>query len=195
MYIACCNQDTGKSSLNSPFHCSTFKCFIVFGCILTLSEQNYFQPQGIDTLLRGCIGDFLRTLQDPDLNVRRVALVTFNSAAHNKPSLIRDLLDSVLPHLYNETKIRVSKVDCIMAVVTACPFQWLVRSFRREMTFNKPIDRTKLTVWTACTNINYLQAITWLSICNFLVWSPTERVDPGSGNGSFQTHTRWWSRH
>lgn len=45
-------------------------------------------------------------MEDPDLNVRRVALVTFNSAAHNKPSLIRDLLDTVLPHLYNETKVR-----------------------------------------------------------------------------------------
>uniref|UniRef100_A0A8C2F7L8 Cullin-associated and neddylation-dissociated 1 n=1 Tax=Cyprinus carpio TaxID=7962 RepID=A0A8C2F7L8_CYPCA len=52
------------------------------------------------------LGDFLKTLEDPDLNVRRVALVTFNSAAHNKPSLIRDLLDTVLPHLYNETKVR-----------------------------------------------------------------------------------------
>ena len=40
-------------------------------------------------------------------NVRRVALVTFNSAAHNKPSLIRDLLDQILPQLYNETKVRV----------------------------------------------------------------------------------------
>ena len=73
------------------------------------------QPQGIDNLLRGCIGDFLKTLHDPDLNVRRVALVTFNSAAHNKPSLIRDLLDSVLPHLYNETKVRVSEEHiCIL---------------------------------------------------------------------------------
>jgi len=60
-------------------------------------------------MLRECIGEFLQTLQDPDLNVRRVALVTFNSAAHNKPILIRDLLDTVLPHLYNETKVRVSK--------------------------------------------------------------------------------------
>ena len=51
---------------------------------------------------------FLQTLQDDDLNVRRVALVAFNSAAHNKPALIRDLLDSTLPHLYNETKVRVS---------------------------------------------------------------------------------------
>ncbi|KAM8799820.1 cullin-associated NEDD8-dissociated protein 1-like [Eudromia elegans] len=64
------------------------------------------QPQPVDALLKGCIGDFLKTLQDPDLNVRRVALAMFNSAAHNKPSLIRDLLSAVLPSLYNETKVR-----------------------------------------------------------------------------------------
>ncbi|KAK7137279.1 hypothetical protein R3I93_017381 [Phoxinus phoxinus] len=63
-------------------------------------------PMPIDSLLKGCIGDFLKTLQDPDLNVRRVALVMFNSAAHNKPSLIRGLLTSLLPSLYNETQIR-----------------------------------------------------------------------------------------
>uniref|UniRef100_A0A4W6DCL1 TATA-binding protein interacting (TIP20) domain-containing protein n=1 Tax=Lates calcarifer TaxID=8187 RepID=A0A4W6DCL1_LATCA len=51
-------------------------------------------------------GDFLKTLQDNDINVRRVALVMFNSAAHNKPSLIRGLLGTVLPHLYKETQIR-----------------------------------------------------------------------------------------
>lgn len=51
-------------------------------------------------------GDFLKTLEDPDLNVRRVALVTFNSAAHNKPRLIGELLDSVLLQLYNETNVR-----------------------------------------------------------------------------------------
>lgn len=65
------------------------------------------QPQQIDSLLRSCIGDFLKTLEDPDLNVRRVALVAFNSAAHNKPSLIRDLLRTVLPQLYNETQVNV----------------------------------------------------------------------------------------
>ncbi|XP_046881587.1 cullin-associated NEDD8-dissociated protein 2 isoform X1 [Hypomesus transpacificus] len=64
------------------------------------------QPVPIDTLLRDCIGDFLKTLQDKDINVRRVALVMFNSAAHNKPGLIRELLGSVLPHLYSETQIR-----------------------------------------------------------------------------------------
>lgn len=56
----------------------------------------------------------MKTLEDPDLNVRRVALVTFNSAAHNKPSLIRDLLDTVLPHLYNETKVRKELIREVM---------------------------------------------------------------------------------
>ncbi|KAM7401565.1 hypothetical protein PAMP_016872 [Pampus punctatissimus] len=51
-------------------------------------------------------GDFLKTLQDKHINVRRVALVMFNSAAHNKPSLIRGRLATVLPHLYKETQIR-----------------------------------------------------------------------------------------
>ncbi|KAM9361665.1 cullin-associated NEDD8-dissociated protein 2 [Symphorus nematophorus] len=64
------------------------------------------QPAPIDSLLKDCIGDFLKTLQDQDINVRRVALVMFNSAAHNKPSLIRGLLATVLPHLYKETQIR-----------------------------------------------------------------------------------------
>ena len=36
-----------------------------------------------------------------------MSLVAFNSAAHNKPSLIADLLDSILPNLYNETKVKV----------------------------------------------------------------------------------------
>ena len=41
-------------------------------------------------------------------SVRHVALVALNSAAHNKPALIRDLLSTILPKLYIETKIRVS---------------------------------------------------------------------------------------
>ena len=66
----------------------------------------HLQPQAIDSLLRANMTHFLAALHDKDLNVRRVALVAFNSAAHNKPSLIRDLLHNTLPHLYSETKVR-----------------------------------------------------------------------------------------
>lgn len=75
---------------------------VVTAMKFTISDQ----PQVIDAQLKNCIGDFFRTLEDPDINVRRVALVAFNSAAHNKPSLVRDLLSSILPQLYNETQVR-----------------------------------------------------------------------------------------
>lgn len=68
-------------------------------------------------MLKQCMGSFLAALEDPDLNVRRVALVAFNSAAHNKPMLIRDLLESVLPQLYTETRTKV----CILFTTTKLP--------------------------------------------------------------------------
>lgn len=57
-------------------------------------------------LLCPSAAEFMESLQDPDLNVRRATLTFFNSAVHNKPSLVRDLLDDILPLLYQETKIR-----------------------------------------------------------------------------------------
>jgi len=63
-------------------------------------------PHEIDAFHKASISEVLKLLQDPDMNVRRVALVTFNSTAHNKPSLIRDSLDVTLPLLYNETKVK-----------------------------------------------------------------------------------------
>lgn len=84
-------------SLGSPS--ALMRTTVVTAMKFTITDQ----PQQIDSLLRTSIGEFLKTLEDPDLNVRRVALVAFNSAAHNKPSLIRDLLKTVLPQLYNET--------------------------------------------------------------------------------------------
>ncbi|KAK9718909.1 TATA-binding protein interacting (TIP20) [Popillia japonica] len=89
-----------QESLLSPS--PLMRTTVVTAVKFTISDQ----PQKIDPLLRQCIGQFLNTLQDPDLNVRRVALVAFNSAAHNKPSLIRDLLDSILPQLYSETRVK-----------------------------------------------------------------------------------------
>ncbi|XP_050670753.1 cullin-associated NEDD8-dissociated protein 1 [Leptidea sinapis] len=68
----------------------------------TISDQ----PQAIDPLLRACMCELLVPLRDPELCVRRVALVAFNSAAHNKPSLVRDLLPQLLPTIYAETKVK-----------------------------------------------------------------------------------------
>lgn len=83
----------------SPFVRETIITAIRF----TISDN----PHEVDALLKGCMNEVLGTLQDPDINVRRVALVTFNSTAHNKPSLIRDSLHETLPLLYKETKVKV----------------------------------------------------------------------------------------
>ncbi|ETN80880.1 HEAT repeat protein, partial [Necator americanus] len=64
------------------------------------------EKRPVDAALQQCIGEFLQTMTDSDLNVRRVALVVLNSAAHNKPSLIRGLLDVLLPSVYSETQVR-----------------------------------------------------------------------------------------
>ncbi|KAM7353038.1 cullin-associated and neddylation-dissociated 1 isoform 1-T1 [Cochliomyia hominivorax] len=75
---------------------------VVSAIKFTISDQ----PQAIDVLLKQNIGKFLFLLRDPEPSVRRVALVAFNSAVHNKPSLVRDLLPTLLPWLYSETKVK-----------------------------------------------------------------------------------------
>jgi len=89
-----------KSALESKSH--LLRTTVVTAVKFTIVDQ----PQAIDPILKETIGDFLTSLADSDLNVRRVALVAFNSAAHNKPALIRDLLPQLLPQLYIETQIR-----------------------------------------------------------------------------------------
>ncbi|XP_065344068.1 cullin-associated NEDD8-dissociated protein 1 isoform X2 [Cloeon dipterum] len=89
-----------RDSLNSES--AHMRTIAVTAIKFTISDQ----PQAIDPLLRQHIGQFLAALKDRDPNVRRVALVAFNSAAHNKPSLVRDLLDEILPQLYEETKVK-----------------------------------------------------------------------------------------
>ncbi|XP_043472361.1 cullin-associated NEDD8-dissociated protein 1 [Leptopilina heterotoma] len=89
-----------QESLNSTS--ALMRTTVVTAIKFTISDQ----PQPIDPMLKQCMGNFLASLEDPDLNVRRVSLVAFNSAAHNKPMLIRDLLDTVLPKLYTETMIK-----------------------------------------------------------------------------------------
>ncbi|KAL7986164.1 hypothetical protein Chor_011330 [Crotalus horridus] len=101
----------------SPYARSTVVTAIKF----TISDH----PQPIDPLLKGCIGDFLKTLQDPDLNVRRIALAMFNSAAHNKPSLIRDQLSTVEMGPFKHTvddglDVRKAAFECMYTLLESC---------------------------------------------------------------------------
>ncbi len=100
------NPDELLPCLQQALHSESamMRTAVVSAIKFTISDQ----PQPIDGMLRQCIGQFLFALQDPEPTVRRVALVAFNSAVHNKPSLVRDLLPELLPWLYSETKVKVS---------------------------------------------------------------------------------------
>ncbi|GAA5823321.1 hypothetical protein JCM11251_007565 [Rhodosporidiobolus azoricus] len=72
-----------------------------------------------DELLAPLIGEFFKLMQDSDLGVRRLALSSLNSAAHNKPHLVRPHLDTLLPELYAQTEIDAS----LIRIVEMGPFK------------------------------------------------------------------------
>eukprot|EP00249_Psilotum_nudum_P024642 c29247_g2_i2 orf=410-4126(+) len=64
------------------------------------------RPQPIDSYIRPCISSFLMLIKDEDRHVRRAAVSALSTAAHNKPCLIKDLLPSLLPLLFDQTVIK-----------------------------------------------------------------------------------------
>ncbi|GAA5932570.1 hypothetical protein JCM1841_004316 [Sporobolomyces salmonicolor] len=72
-----------------------------------------------DELLAPLIVEFFKLMHDPDLGVRRLALASLNSAAHNKPHLVRDHLSTLLPELYAQTVVDES----LIRIVEMGPFK------------------------------------------------------------------------
>ncbi|KAI8083963.1 armadillo-type protein [Gilbertella persicaria] len=66
-----------------------------------------------DELLKPIMVQFLTLLQDTDLNVKRLALLTVNSAVHRKPYLIRDILSPLIPLLYAETVVKEELIHTV----------------------------------------------------------------------------------
>ncbi|KAJ3341282.1 Cullin-associated NEDD8-dissociated protein 1 [Gonapodya sp. JEL0774] len=72
------------------------------------TQHGYYDDQLIPL-----VPEFMKLVKDHDLNVRRAALATLNSAAHNKPYLIRDSLNEMLPLLYEECNQRPELVRIV----------------------------------------------------------------------------------
>ncbi|KAL0485385.1 cullin-associated NEDD8-dissociated protein [Acrasis kona] len=82
----------------------------------TITEQQ----RDTDVKLKKDLPSFLKLLdKSQSVTVRRAAVLLLNSAAHNKPSLIVDRLDTILPHLYQETVFDES----LVRVVSLGPFK------------------------------------------------------------------------
>ena len=75
--------------------------------------------RALDTILGGRIVEFFNLLKDPELEVRRQALVTLNATAHSKPFLIKIQLSTLLPLLYVSLEPRKE----LMRVVVMGPFR------------------------------------------------------------------------
>jgi cullin-associated NEDD8-dissociated protein 1 len=77
----------------------------------TITEQ----PRNIDEKLKTDLQSFLKLLNKSTetVAVRRAAVLLLNSAAHNKPGLIVDSLDKILPNLYQETVFEESLIRII----------------------------------------------------------------------------------
>jgi cullin-associated NEDD8-dissociated protein 1 len=68
-----------------------------------------------DTVLRTILIDMLTTmLHDPELENRRLALTTLNSATHNKPDLILPHLGQLLPLVMKESVVKPELVREVM---------------------------------------------------------------------------------
>lgn len=73
-----------------------------------------------DELLAPLIVEFFNLIDDQDLGVRRLALSSLTSAAHNKPHLVREhLATKLLPELYRQTEVNES----LIRIVEMGPFK------------------------------------------------------------------------
>jgi len=75
--------------------------------------------RALDDIMGIHVVEFFNLLKDPELEVRRQALVTLNGAAHSKPFLIQQELAHLLPLLYAELVPRKE----LMRVVVMGPFK------------------------------------------------------------------------
>jgi hypothetical protein len=63
--------------------------------------------EAFDAMLKTVLVDMLLTvLQDKDMEIRRLAMTTLNSAAHNKPDLILPHLGELVPFVMAESVIK-----------------------------------------------------------------------------------------
>jgi len=85
---------------------------------MIIQAIRYTLPDGdeaFDAGLKETLIDILTTmLKDPELENRRLAMTTLNSAAHNKPDLIVPNLGTLLPLVIKESEIKPELIREVM---------------------------------------------------------------------------------
>ncbi|KAJ9060019.1 hypothetical protein DSO57_1035356 [Entomophthora muscae] len=87
-------------------------------CVVITAIRSTFHiskgQSGLTSLLKPYMTDFLSLLKDPELEVRRLTLMTLNAAAHQRPALIQHALISILPLLFAETEIKPELIHIVI---------------------------------------------------------------------------------
>jgi len=73
-------------------------------------------------MLQPLVPEFLELLKDPDIEIRKISLGTWNVAAHHKSNMIQDHISKFLPLLYQQTV----KNPALITVVDMGPFKHTV---------------------------------------------------------------------
>lgn len=85
---------------------------------ITVQALRYTFAEGgdkFDHVLQTYLVSMLSTmLQDPNLDIRRLGLMTFTSAAHNKPELVLGHLNKLMPYIFAESTINPELVREVM---------------------------------------------------------------------------------
>ncbi|EHK25967.1 uncharacterized protein TRIVIDRAFT_176299 [Trichoderma virens Gv29-8] len=85
---------------------------------MAVQAVRYTLPESdetFDAMLRNVLIEMLLTmLQDSDMEIRRLAMTTLNSAAHNKPDLILPHLGELLPFVLSESVIKKELIREVM---------------------------------------------------------------------------------
>ena len=81
----------------------------------TLSDA----PTNAEKLLAPLMHEYLALLGDSDIEIRKAALNTFNSAVHHAPKFVQENINQILPLLLKETEVRPE----LITVVDMGPFK------------------------------------------------------------------------
>lgn len=85
---------------------------------MAVQAVRYTLPESDDAfdavLKKTLIGMLLVMLQDSDMEIRRLAMSTLNSAAHNKPDVILPHLSELVPFVLSESSVKPELVKEVM---------------------------------------------------------------------------------
>jgi len=71
-----------------------------------VTAVRFMLSSNADQFLHDNLAQLLSAIDDEDLQVKKAAIMTINSASHNKPRWVKELLPTLLPSLYRETAVR-----------------------------------------------------------------------------------------